>query len=307
MKVAAVQMTARLGEVEANMEAAGHLAKEAFGQGAEMVILPEFFTTAMGYSKKMRGTARPTDGGPFRLLMDLSKKHGGAVGGSFIAIDGGQRFNRFILAFEDGSYYVHDKDQPTMWENCYYVGGTDKGVLETPRGRIGTALCWEFVRTRTARRLLGKVDLVVGGSCWWNLPRVRLPGFGQELGKHTRRLMIETPGRFARLVGAPVVHAAHAGNFSGRMPLIPGFPYESYLEGETQITDSQGNILKRIRREEGAGVILADIDLSEKKSPEEKIPQGFWIPKLPWRIRFIWAYQNLHGKWVYRLRKPSIP
>lgn len=57
-----------------------------------------------------------------------------------------------------------------MWENCYYIGGSDDGILETTAGNIGVALCWEFMRTRTVRRLLNRVDLVVGGSCWWTIP-----------------------------------------------------------------------------------------------------------------------------------------
>jgi len=57
-----------------------------------------------------------------------------------------------------------------MWENCYYKGGHDDGVLDTPAGRVGVALCWELVRIQTLRRSIDKVDLVAGGSCWWDLP-----------------------------------------------------------------------------------------------------------------------------------------
>jgi hypothetical protein len=63
----------------------------------------------------------------------------------------------------------HDKDYPSYWEACYYLGGSDEGVLRTPDGNVGVALCFEFVRSRTARRLRGRVGMVVGGSCWWGV------------------------------------------------------------------------------------------------------------------------------------------
>ncbi|MFZ5562434.1 MAG: carbon-nitrogen hydrolase family protein [Thermodesulfobacteriota bacterium] len=299
MKIAAVQMTAELGHVEKNMAAAERLARQAFDRGAQMVILPEFFTSAAGFSPVMDQAARPLDGGPARMLKRLAAEHDGMVGGSFISRRGAHQYNTFILAFADGTIYTHDKDQPTMWENCYYMGGADDGVLNTPAGSIGVALCWEFVRARTARRLLGNVDLVVGGSCWWSLPDRWLPGFSPRVREQNMTIMRETPARFARLTGCPVVHAAHAGDFECRTPLLPGFAYRSHFLGETQITDGQGRILARMDRADGEGFVLADVEPG-RKPPIEPIPDRFWIPDLPGAIRFAWWYQNLHGKWYYR-------
>jgi len=53
-------MNAELGDVSRNLEKAEALAREAFDRGAEWVILPEFFTSAMAYHSKMLDTARPT-------------------------------------------------------------------------------------------------------------------------------------------------------------------------------------------------------------------------------------------------------
>ncbi|MDI6797830.1 MAG: carbon-nitrogen hydrolase family protein [Desulfatibacillaceae bacterium] len=299
MRVAAVQMTAEPGIVDANLKSARRLTEKAFEAGAQLVVLPEFFTSAMAFSPSLVLADRPVDGEPFLLMKELAAKHNGAVGGSFIADVGGRVLNRFVLVFADGKSFFHDKDQPTMWENCYYEGGEDDGVLDTPLGNIGVALCWEFVRCRTARRLIGRVDLVVGGSCWWTLPQKSLPGFGPNLHAEMLEVMKQTPARMARMLGVPVVHAAHAGSFAGRMPLLPGFPYNSHLLGETMITDASGQILARLPFEHGEGFVIADLDLAKKSQPLEPIPQGFWIPKLPRRIRAVWAYQNLHGA-IYR-------
>lgn len=299
MKVAAIQMKAEFTNVKANLEIAKRLASDAFQDGAELVIIPEFFTSAMGFHPKMLDVVRPIKGEPWQLLNQLAKKYNGVIGGSFIALRGEENYNTFVLAFPDGTNYFHDKDQPTMWENCYYLGGTDDGVLETKLGNIGVALCWEFVRTRTARRLLDRVDIVVGGSCWWTLPEREIPGYKSELRETVLEMMIETPARFARILGVPVVHAAHAGDFEGETPLMPDIPYKSYYLGETQIVDGSGKILTRLTREDGEGVIMSNIDLSKKWKPTESIPDRFWIPDMPKELNQAWEIFNKHGETYY--------
>lgn len=305
MKVAAVQMTARLADVDHNLERAAALADEAFAQGCEMVILPEFFTSGVAFHPDMLRAALPFDGPALEMLRGTARRHGGYVGGSFIASRGGDNYNAFVLAFPDGGYAVHEKDQPTMWENCYYLGGKDDGILETPLGPVGAALCWELVRTRTVHRLRDRVDLLVGGSCWWTVPDRAIPLPGKR-SAHRRNLEImrETPVRMARMLGVPVVHAAHAGDFVARMPLLPGLPYRSYYLGETMIVDATGEVLARLSREDGEGIAVAEVQPG-RLVPAEDPPDGFWVPRLPWLIRLAWSYQNLHGAWYYRRARRS--
>jgi predicted amidohydrolase len=305
MKVAAVQMTARLADVDYNLERAGVLLEKAFSRGCEMVILPEFFTSAVAFHPAMLHAALPFDGPALELLRGAARKHGGYAGGSFIASRDGENYNTFVLAFPDGGYATHDKDQPTMWENCYYRAGEDEGILETPLGPVGAALCWELVRTRTVHRLRHKVDMLVGGSCWWTVPdrHIPIPGKGRA---HRRNLEImkETPSRVARMLGVPVIHAAHAQDFECRMPLLPCLRYRSYYLGETMVVDAAGEVLARRSREEGEGLAVADIEPG-RIDPVEELPDGFWIPDLPWLIRMVWHYQNLHGRFYYRRKHHS--
>ncbi len=299
MKVAAIQMKAKFANVKANLEIAKRLANQAFLDGAELVILPEFFTSAMGFHPKMLGVARPIKGEPWQLINQLAKKHNGVIGGSFISLRDQESYNTFVLAFPDGTNYFHDKDQPTMWENCYYIGGTDEGVLETKLGNIGVSLCWEFVRTRTVRRMLNRVDIVIGGSCWWTLPEERLPGYSSKLREKVLEMMIETPAKFARMLGVHVVHSAHAGDFEGETPLMPDIPYKSYYLGETQIVDGSGKILAHLSREDGEGIIMTNIDLTKKWKSSEPIPDRFWIPDMPQELNQAWQIFNKHGETYY--------
>jgi hypothetical protein len=58
-----------------------------------------------------------------------------------------------------------------MWENGFYVGGDDDGVIDVGGGvHAGAAVCWEPMRTHTARRQRGRVDVLVAGSAWWSIP-----------------------------------------------------------------------------------------------------------------------------------------
>ncbi len=306
MRVAAVQMTARPARVEHNLERAAELVEEAFRLGCEMVVLPEFFPTAVCFSPAMDAAARPLDGPVTRMMLEAARAHRGYVAGSFIATRYGDNFNTWVLACPDGSSFTHDKDQPTMWENCYYRGGADDGVLETPLGPVGAAMCWELVRCRTARRLRGRVDLLIGGSCWWGLPGPAVPlPLKRSTARRNLEIARETPARMARLLGCPVVHAAHAGEFACRLPWAPLLPYRSGFLGETQIVDAAGEVLARLPREAGEGIAVAEVKPG-RLEPSEDIPGGFWIPSLPPLIRLAWLYQNLHGALYYGRRRATL-
>jgi predicted amidohydrolase len=148
----------------------------------------------------------PLEGKPTGLLQRTAREYDGIIGGSFLAFHGEDTYNSFVLAFPDGTYVVHNKDYPTNSENCYYTGGSDDGVFDTPIGRVGVALCWEYIRTGTAQRMLDHVDIVIGGSCW---PARTDP----EVEPESRSIHLLKPvaAQFARLLGVPVVHANHVG------------------------------------------------------------------------------------------------
>jgi predicted amidohydrolase len=231
----------------------------------------------MAFHPEMANAVRAIDGSPAKLLRDLAREGHAAVGGSFLAWRDGNVYNSFLLALPDGTVLRHDKDYPTFWENCYYVEGNDDGVLATPLGNVGVALCWEFIRSKTAARLRGKVGMVVGGSGWWTVPD-SVPA-DNSFRKMNLGIMKETPGRFARMLGVPVVHAAQAGTFVGRSWPKEGGTYASHFLGEAQIVDGKGGVLARMSREEGEGLISADVSFGQISQGTEPIPSRFWIPE----------------------------
>jgi N-carbamoylputrescine amidase len=278
VRVAAIQMEAELADVSGNLVKAERLVIEASRKGARWAILPEFFTSALAFHTTMHEAVRPLEGEPLVLLRSLAERHRMVVGGSFLAASGGEVYNSFVLAFPGGDWFVHNKDYPTFDEGAYYISGSDDGLFRTPDGPIGSALCWEFVRSATARRLREEVKLVVGGSCWPSPPEGSSPQ-QVALGEHSLALLKQTPQRFARLVGAPVVHASHAGRFEAVRPDRPSSTFRSYYFGETQIVNARGEILACMPHEDGEGVIIADLDLSKPTEASEPVPDTFWIPE----------------------------
>lgn len=280
IRVAAIQMCAELGAVDHNLSRAESLVREAFGRGAEWVVLPEFFPSAVAFAPVMLNAWQPLDGRPFELMRKLAQEYGGIVGGSFIAKHDADCLNSFLLVFPDGRCLRHDKDIPTLWENAYYIGGSDDGVLETPFGPVGIALCWEQIRSQTARRLFGKVALVLGGSCWWDLAMPVPAKYAQDQLRNIE-LLAQAPGHLARMLGVPVVHASHAGKFSGRMLGKEMVPYESRYLGQAQIVDGHGEMLARMTPEDGEGVIVADVKFGAVPGERTPIPVGFWTAEPP--------------------------
>jgi predicted amidohydrolase len=279
IRVAAVQMTAEFANVDANLATAERLVRVAFERGANWVILPELFSSGNAFHPEMATATRTIDGPPAELLRDLAREGNATVGGSFLAWRDGNVYNSFVLALPDGSTRRHDKDYPTFWENCYYIGGNDDGVLPTPQGNVGAVLCWEFIRSRTAARLKGRVAMVVGGSGWWGVKDSEPSDSPARTLSH--EIMKATPSRFAKMLGVPVVHAAHAGSFVGQAWPDRGETYPSYYLGEAQIVDGNGRVLARMSREEGEGVITADISLGSVADKPDAIPDSFWIAEYP--------------------------
>lgn len=299
IRAAAVQLEARLGDLDWNLEQCERLAAAAAREGAEWIVLPEFFSSGVAFRADLDRWAQPIDGPPARLLKRLGREHGAWVGGSFLARDGdGHVRNAFLLADPTGQVAGrHDKDLPTMWENACYVGGSDPGLISAAGHQVGVALCWELMRTQTVTRLRGRVNLVLSGSGWWSIPALPPRSISARLEAANRRRAVEAAPRFAPFVGAPVVHAAHSGSFNGVWPGL-GAVYHGHYEGGATITDQRGRVLASRRREQGPGVAVADV--VPHRSAGIEPPQRFWLQRRGAVAAAAWAYQNPLGRRHYR-------
>jgi len=304
LRIAAIQLHSEIGDVKKNLLNCEQLADAAGKAGAKWIVLPEFFTTGMGFTPKLKNTALPADGPATELLLSIARRYQANVGGSFLCRDADFHIrNAFLLASPTGIVGRHDKDEPTLWENCWYIGGADDGRLDVNGIKVGVALCAELGRTATAKRLSG-VDLVLAGSYTWHLPDY-FPGW---LGRHRldRKLFSEISSwasPFARLVGAPIVEATHCGTLECRDQLLP-ISYRCPIGDGTKICASDGTILASRQPSEGAGVVIADVEVGSV-SPIDPMPRASWIRSIGFVGNAMWALQRVHGRHWYK--KHAIP
>lgn len=305
-KAAAIQFEGVPGDVAENMRRLNVMIAEAAGKGAKLIGVPEFATSPLPFRSEVHRSVLPPQNAAVDMFKAAAKRYGCHIGGSMLIAEGDNIYNRYHLFEPDGTTHLHDKDLPTMWENAFYGPGNDDGAFETSLGRMGAAVCWELIRNQTARRLVGRADVVMTGTHWWTTPNnwgglVDLI-FG-PLSQYNRYLSENAPTEFARRVGAPVLQASHCGQFRTDFMLLPGTsmtaPYDTNYVGATQIVDAEGNILASRNTAEGAGIVFADIMIGAQQ-PTETIEGTFWMPRLPLALRAYWHHQNICAKRYYR-------
>ena len=226
IRVAATQLTPKLGNVRANFYKSRDLIVQAAEKKVECLVLPEFFTSSIAIDDSIERVARRN--AELRIIeriRELSSKYSMIISGSLLNIIGDNIYNSMILTHPDGRVDIHNKDIPTQFENAYYTRGDNRYHFQG----IGLVLCWEMLRTRTITELANKVDFVLAASCWWDLPthskKDRLRKFNHSLNR-------TTPRNFAKLIGVPVVHSSQVGAITGRSFLAGSPAYRSALSAD---------------------------------------------------------------------------
>ena len=298
MKVASTQLNAKFADVKSNLIQAEKLVKQASYLNAELVLLPEFFTSAIGYSEQMLNVAILNDQ-VHSLISEWANRYKIIIGGSYISLENENAYNLFELVFPNGETYRHKKDIPTQFENCYYTNGDKNNILTTPIGNIGVALCWEMIRYDTVKRMAGNVDFVLAGSCWWDLPEdAQIER--ESLRKYNQNLALETPVEFAKLLNVPVVHANHCGKVTAfNFPNADKQQTRQYV-GAAQIINKNGYVIERRDFTEGESLIIADLewDASKRKIGQKHFDK-YWIPNLPDSYINAWETINPQAKKYY--------
>lgn len=301
MRVAAVQMEVKLGDIPFNLERAESLVREAADAGAELVALPEFFTTGAVFLPELAEGSLPPDGEAAQMLSRVAADLGIFLGGSFLSRDPDLEVrNAFLMAAPDGEILGrHDKDLPTMWENALYIGGEDDGVIDASDFTVGAAVCWEFMRRPTVERLRGRVDLVVGGSNWWSIPEWPPKAVTRRMERSNAYRAIAAPASFGRMVGAPVVHGAMSGEITCPMPEFPWAEYRGRFQGGALIADADGRILARRGAGEGEGFVIAEVE-PRRVEPVDPVPSRYWMHGRGLLPAIVWNTERMLGRRWYR-------
>ena len=253
MKIALVQFEGAIGEVEKNVAEACALIAQAAENGADLVVLPELFST--GYHLNTIGPhilelAEPIDGPSVRTLQQAAREAICYVVAPIALIRevGGVPFNSAVLIDREGNV-VGSYDKVHLWalERFYFRSGASYPVFDTDFGRIGIIICYDMGFPEAARSLaLQGADLVVCPSAWcvedMDVWEINAPARALE-----NTVFLAACNRFGREGG------------------------DLYMPGKSMVCNPRGTKFAQLE-DEAAGILYvdlraADIDTYRVKSP----------------------------------------
>lgn len=164
--VAATQMSCGW-NVEANIQQAETLVRQAAAQGAQVILLQELFERVyfcQQQKEAYRQFAVPVDQNPAVLhFQKIAKELNVVLPISVFERAGTVSFNSVVMIDADGSRLgtyrkTHIPDGPGYCEKFYFSpGDTGFKVWQTQFGKIGVGICWDqwFPETARAMTLMG--------------------------------------------------------------------------------------------------------------------------------------------------------
>lgn len=256
-RVAAIQMASGP-SVSANLEEAARLIEDAASQGAQLVVLPEYFCImGMKDTDKLAVREQPGDGQIQKFLSEAAKRLGiWLVGGSvpltssepdkvynscLVYADNGEQVARYdkIHLFGLQLGHEHYAEEKTI------KAGDKVVTVDSPFGRIGLSICYDL-RFPELFRLMNKVDIILAPAA-----------FTAITGKAHWEVLVR-----ARAVEnmAYVIAPGQGGyHVNGRE-----------TNGDSMIVDPWGVVMARLPR--GSGAVVATIDPEYQTSLRTNLP-----------------------------------
>lgn len=177
VRVAAIQMVSSDNVVE-NLIEAQKLIEKAAQEGAQLIVLPEYFCI-MGLRDLDKVNIAETAGdGPIQIfLSELAKRLGVWIGGGTIPIkshDPLKIYNTHFIFNPNGENIcrydkVHlfgfERDQEKYDESKTIVAGTQPVTFISPAGKAGVSICYDL-RFPEIYRAMGEVNLILVPSAF---------------------------------------------------------------------------------------------------------------------------------------------
>lgn len=256
-RIAAIQ-TVSGPDVAQNLESVALLIAEAAAAGARLVALPEYFPL-ISADEHAKVNIRETDGaGPLQdFLADQARRHAvWLVGGTLpLVAEAEGKVRNSTLVFDDRGERVARYDKIHLFgfqrgeerydESVTIEPGRAVTVFDAPCGRVGLSVCYDL-RFPELFRAMGEVDLII-------LPAAFTFTTGRA---HWEVLLRARAIENQCYVMAPAQGGRHS---SGRVTW-----------GHTMIIDPWGEVLAC--RDEGPGVVLAELDPARIASVRESLP-----------------------------------
>jgi N-carbamoylputrescine amidase len=255
--VAAIQasfghdMTANIAKVE-------HFAREAAGQGAQVVLPPELFQGIYfptHQDPKWFETAYPVTEHPCVLaLAKLAKALKLVIPISFFEKDGPRYYNSVAVADADGAILgvyrkSHIPDGPGYLEKYYFrPGDTGFKAWLTQAGAIGVGICWDQWYPEAARAMV--------------LEGAEILFYPTAIGSEPQDLALDTHLQWQRAMQGHAVANAVPIVAANRIGLEDNDGARQSYYGHSFIADHRGELVASLG-DRDEGVLVASFDLAE--------------------------------------------
>jgi predicted amidohydrolase len=250
VRVACQQIAPVVGDLEGNRRLTSEAIAEAVAAGAQVVVLPELATSGYVFdsAEEARSCAEPPDGPTLRSWSHaLAGSDAFAIGGFCELAEEGVLYNSAALVDANGLVAVYRKIHLWDREKLFFEPGSDCApVVETRFGRIGVQVCYDLNFPEVARGLtLGGADLIV-------LP-TNSPRFPRPDGERPMEIVL-------------AMASAHLNHVFFAMCDRCGHERGVEWVGGSVVCDEWGWILAGPPEGFGAGLVLADCDLSRART-----------------------------------------
>ncbi len=216
---AAVQMSAVVLQVNANIERADAFLGEAHRAGAELAVLPEMFNTGYRLLPDFGGCAEEVDGPTLRHLSRRSRRWRMGIVAGFVERHDRHLYDALAVCLPDGSIRTYRKRHLVFWERFRFRPGRSPLVVVTPWGRIGLAICADMIHRGVWDDYRGRIDLGVIASAWPDFA-CQVSGRKHWLFGHLGPLCAEIPAKVARDLNIPVICANQCGETRTIIPML---------------------------------------------------------------------------------------
>lgn len=154
MRVGYVQNNPRFGQVKTNLD---RVAALVAGESFDLIVLPELFASGYAFENREEAAtlAEVAGEGPVtRFMRDLAGRKNAVVIGGFAEKAGEKLFNAAALVLPDGFIRIYRKLHLFDREKEVFDQASDPfWIQETPLGRIGLMICFDWYFPESARTL----------------------------------------------------------------------------------------------------------------------------------------------------------
>jgi predicted amidohydrolase len=171
IQAAAIQFNVNQGDVDANLEYVRAALKRAAAAGAQLVVLPEMWSSGFAYKTLNELALRTAD--IVEELQEISRELKLVIVGSMPEPNGDKVFNSIHLIDNGRLAGVYRKMHlfSLLGEDRAFSGGDGWLMAETALGKIGVIICYDLRFPELSRRLALEGAQIICVPAQWPKPR----------------------------------------------------------------------------------------------------------------------------------------